>query len=461
MESLRGEFFATPDVGTCATVHRVLCRTDGGNVAQGRRNVALTVVALALGVAGCASTAPNRGTRPPRDVPSSAVRSSSANTCGGNRGAALSTFNGDGSSRWSIELPVDEVSQAALIADHEVIYSGHAGSVSAVRVVDGSVEWDAPLGASIYALWLIDGLVVANVDQVSDHPKIVGLDPATGATRWTYLVPGGGFLGDAVVTDGGGLAFRVADTGMLTVIDASSGDVRWSRNVRDGRSSDDLPSAASGLVLYVDAEEQMFALDARTGSLRWQVPAGQTGRVVVSENVGVVVPDFITGPTITVVAHSLEDGAELWRRQPADLSAVFPDQDGFLLADYRADTMTLVRATTAAQVWQAQLPKIELDDAPTSLGPDGAIAVLESGAVAFVDRDTGNVRQVSAPAGGGYTAAHEETFFLGSGTQVLLLAPTGVSWTAPLPHYTQSDPAALTDGGVAVQSEDPTCATAT
>jgi outer membrane protein assembly factor BamB len=347
------------------------------------------------------------------------------------------------------------------IVDHDVIFSNEAGSVSAVRVADGSVEWIEPLGKTIYNLWLIDGLLVANVDQVS-HAKFVGLDPATGATRWTYSVPGGVFVGDAVLTDDGGLAFRTGDTGMLTAIDASTGDVRWSRPVGDRESADALPSAGSGLVLYVDADHQVVALDSRSGAPRWQAPAGVDGRVVVSGNVGVVVPDVISGPTITVVAHSLDTGAEVWRRELADISGVYPDQAGFLLLDYRANTVKLVRATAGTPLWQAQLRKFEdLDLAPFGLRPDGALAVLERNAVAFVDRDTGDVQQVPTPAdGGAHAAAGDNDLIVTDETEISRLTAAGVSWTARLPHYTQTEPAVLDDGGVAVQSEDPICVTA-
>jgi putative pyrroloquinoline-quinone binding quinoprotein len=440
-----------------------------GDVSQGRRGIALTVMVLVLSVTGCASARHSRDTRPRRDPASSANLSSSPssspspNPCGDSRKAALSAFNRDGSPRWSIDLPTgnDEETQAAPIADQNVIFTGHAGSLSALRVADGSVEWDAQLGGSVYSLWLIDGLLVANVDQVSHQAKIVGLDPATGARRWTYTVPGSGFLGDAVVTGDGGLAFRIGDTGTLTVIDVSSGQVRWSRHVGGGRSPNDLPSAGSGLVFYVDADRRLLALDARTGSVRWQVSGAEpSGRVVVSGNDAVVVPDVVSGPTITVVAHSLVDGAEIWRRKLADIAAVFPDRSGFLLVDYRSNTMTLVQATRGTQLWHAQLRSIELDQAPMTLHPEDAIAVLERDAVAFVDRDSGNVRQVSAPAGGGYAAASDNGLFLASQTRVLLVTPTGVSWTTQVAHYTHTRPAVLDDGGVAVQSEDPICATA-
>jgi hypothetical protein len=384
---------------------------------------------------------------------------SSDNPCQGDRKTALSTYNQDGSLRWNVESPAGARSQASPIADHGVIFSGLAGSASAVHVSDGSMKWHEQLGTAIYSLWLINGVLVANVDQVSDDPKLVGLDPANGTTRWTYPVPGGGFLGDAVLSGDGGLAFRTGDTGILIVLDTSSGHVRWSRQVGGGRNDGGLPSAASGLVLYVDPDHQMFALDARTGAVRWQVRADQSGHVIVSQNVGVVMPDAISGPSVTVVAHSLDNGAVVWRHQLADIAAVFPDQAGFMLADYRANTMTLVEAATGNQVWEAQVGRVEnLDQPPISLAPDGALAVLDRNGMTFVDRNTGTTRQVSTPLGIGQAAASDTALFVVGATHLFLVTDAGVSWTVQLPHFAQLDPTPLDDGGVAVQSEDPICA---
>lgn len=436
-----------------------------------RRRSGFVVAILFMFATGCASAPPPRDSRPPRAgepstapqssaiAPSPVTTSSPFDSCGESRGAALTTFNSDGSSRWSIDVPVGaEGSEPTPVADHDAIFSGHAGSVSAVRAADGSVEWNDDLGKSINSLWLVGDVLVVNVDQVSDHPEIVALDAATGATRWVYPVPGGGFMGAAALTGDGGLAFRVGDTGMMTVIDVATGQVRWSRKVADGRSSDDaLPSTAPGLVLYA-ADDHVVALDSGDGEPRWQSPTDQLGRVVVSGDVAVVVPDIVSGPTVIVSAYDLGNGSELWHRQLADISAVYPDQAGFLLADYRADTLTLARPDNGAEVWHAQLTKIEnLDQAPVRLGSGGVIAVLERQAVALVDPRTGEVRQVPNSGGVGRAAGARNDLLVTSFTRVSRVTAAGISWQAALPHFAQGDPVVLDDGAVTVQSEDAMC----
>jgi outer membrane protein assembly factor BamB len=206
----------------------------------------------------------------------------------------------------------------------------------------------------------------------------------------------------------------------------------------------------------------VYALDAGTGARRWQVRGDVSGLIVVSGGTAVVEPDSSSGTTSTVVAHALDDGREVWRHGLSDISAAYADQGGFALVDYRTDTVTLVQADSGKQLWKAALSKIDnLEQAPVSLAPDGALAVLEQRAVAFVDRDTGTVAQVPVFRGMGRAVGRDNTLFVTSPEQVRRVTADGVSWTARLPHFTQSDPAALDDGGVAVHSEDLECAVAT
>jgi outer membrane protein assembly factor BamB len=422
-----------------------------------------SVLVLILAVAACSSVSRARDgqhdSTPPSSEPSSVP--SPSDPCNTGRGAALTVLNADGSKRWAVDLPAGDGTEVAPAPDGDVIFSGHAGSLSAIHAADGSAKWSSSLGSSIYNVWMVDGLLVVNVDQVSENAKIVGVDPATGATRWIYQVPGGGFLGDAVLTGDGGLAFRTSETGTLVALDLTSGRPRWSKHVPSDRNGGGLPSAASGLVVYVDSNRQIVGLDARSGAVRWQQPAGQSGRVVISGNVGVVVPQEVSGNSITVVAHSLGNGAEKWRRQLADISGVFPDREGLVLIDYRDDTVTLAAAATADPIWTSRLGKIDdLDRAPVSVGTDGTLVVPERSSLAFLDRSSGHVRHVSLPVSGGrgYVAAGNEGVLAVSGTEARLVTPDAVTWTTRLPHFAQSDPAVLADGGLVIQTEDPMCA---
>lgn len=433
---------------------------------RGRRGTAVGVVTLLLAVAGCASsgseppatphhgvTTGGSGYAEPTDPPAAPE-----NPCPDPRVGALSVFNTDGSTRWSIDFPVGDSGDGGPVADRGLIFSSNAGSVSAVRAADGSIVWDKPLGRSVFTLWLDSGLLIANVDQVFEHAQLVGLDPDTGETRWTHAVPGG-FLGDGVLTGDGGLAIREAGTGMLSVIDTSTGDVRWSRDLHDSRSSDDLPSAAPGLITYVDAERQLYGLNAHTGAVEWQVSTGHTGQVMISGDVGVVAPDSYADPTVTVFAHSLSDGTEVWRRELADLSSVYSVAGGFLLYDYRADTVTFVRGADGTPVWRAHFGRVAIDQPPIELPAAGLIGLFEENAVAFVDRDNGKVRnEVAAEGGYARASADGDAIYLGAGTEVVRMTAAGVSWRAGLQHFTQVPPLLLDDGGIAVQSQDPMCA---
>lgn len=422
----------------------------------------LAVVLLAA-VAGCASGS-GHAARSSAHEPRTASRSSTAKPFHPAAGCpttprkgALTAFDANGSLRWNRSFPAgDDPGDPPVVTDGDLVLGGFAGTVSAVGVRDGAVRWQRHLGARVFALWVSGVELVANVDQVSRSAKIVGMDARTGAVRWTYDVPGRGFLGDAVLTDDGGLAVLVAAPRTLTVLDLATGRPRWSVP-EPGAHDDGLPAASDGLVLAVVGGSEMFARDDRTGQLAWQVPVDAVARVVVSGAVAVAVPLEVSGPTTTVVAHSMADGREVWRKNLADISNVFADSSGFVLADYRANTLSLVSPTGAAR-WVARLHKLgDLDHAPAST--DGALVETEHGGVAFVDRSTGAVHHVRVPDAAAITAAGKDAFVTGN-VAMSRVTSSAVSWTKQLPHFTQAPALALPDGGAAVESQDLECVVA-
>lgn len=380
----------------------------------------------------------------------------SRNPCEKPSQAALSVFGPDGSLRWRQDLPAGGFDQSPLLVDGPVLYAGTSGTVTAYRAADGTKIWQRRLGATVYHLWLADGELVVNVDQVSANARVVALDPVSGAPRWSYRVPAGGFLGDAVLTSDGGLAFTVRALKTVQVIDLSTGRLRWS--VSGGHPNPNTaPSAGIGVVLMFGTDHTLTARDSRTGELRWRVAnVDATGEVVVSGDTGVIVPGSIAGPT-TVVAHSLTDGAELWRYTFRYFPDVFPDRSGFLLADGQTQVWTLVDAHTGHAAWSAHLRRTgTLRRSPTLTAAGAVFVIEEQTSVAFVDHATGQVRRVVVESGEGTAAARSDSYVL-AGTKIRRVSPEHVVWTRDLPQYPSQPPATLTDGGVAALTRDPIC----
>jgi outer membrane protein assembly factor BamB len=137
--------------------------------------------------------------------------------------------------------------------------------------------------------------------------KVVSLVAATGATRWTRVLPSAtSAAADLAPAVAAGLVFVTTD-GALAALDTASGATRWSVPNRTIES----PIVDSGLV-YLGPT----AFDVDTGAVRWNAPAG-TAIEAVSGGQAFVTSSFpCTGSPAggSVMALDATTGAELWGR---------------------------------------------------------------------------------------------------------------------------------------------------
>ncbi|WP_076448069.1 PQQ-like beta-propeller repeat protein [Roseivivax lentus] len=135
--------------------------------------------------------------------------------------------------------------------------------------------WSADIGAG-------DGRKVRlNVDPVSDGARIytmssdfiVTATAANGAAVWSLpLVPARDGDGQA---QGGGLAvsdgvlYVSSGFGMLTALDAATGQVRWQEDL--DATATGAPTVSGGLVYITAGDTTGWAIEADTGRERWQV----------------------------------------------------------------------------------------------------------------------------------------------------------------------------------------------
>jgi outer membrane protein assembly factor BamB len=139
------------------------------------------------------------------------------------------------------------------------------------------VVWKAPpdqhSDLEARGAWLQDGLVIrARVDQV------IAYDLATGATRWTYPIPGQQVLcAMSRGTDDGTGLIAYADEGKecahLVAVDLSTGRPRWERNIPaerlGGHAVPDTIAVAAGTAVVKVSSEQVLGLGLREGQARW------------------------------------------------------------------------------------------------------------------------------------------------------------------------------------------------
>lgn len=108
------------------------------------------------------------------------------------------------------------------------------------------------------------GLVV-----VGEDPHVYAFD-GTGEPRWVLpLPPFSACAGRPAVA--GGLVVVVDTTGSLRGLDARSGEVRWQRPAGDEQAT--LVGAAEALVV-LSAGDQLLGLDVASGEERWRTPLG-------------------------------------------------------------------------------------------------------------------------------------------------------------------------------------------
>jgi outer membrane protein assembly factor BamB len=175
---------------------------------------------------------------------------------------------------WKIGYPSGAALLAIGVAPGLLIFNAIHGPV--VPALD--ILWKAPpdqqSGLKAQGAWLQDDLVIrARVDQV------IAYDLATGATRWTYPIPGQQVLcAMSRGTDDGTGLIAYADEGKecahLVAVDLTTGKPRWEQNIPAERlGSDTAPdtiAVAAGTAVVVKVSTmQVLGLGLREGKARW------------------------------------------------------------------------------------------------------------------------------------------------------------------------------------------------
>lgn len=435
------------------------------------------------GVPASHSAAPSHGASSSNGaaaLPAAAVRGSATPVptptgCGPfpPRRAWIDDVNSTGKVSWQVRLPTDPTQQG--IALRPLVIGGTAiaaeeNAVYALRLTDGRQLWKRvfpqvgkdPLSfysAQVYGLWQYRGAVIVLVGQASSASRLLSLNPATGAVRWELPLGKQGETGNLTLTGDGGLAMTYGFA-TLTVVDLTTGKVRWGRTAgnspgplavdgvvidaagavhgqtsgrllgfssltgrllwtRTGLPPQPEPQLASGLVLMTSGD-QVTALSPTTGRTVWQVSAGSPVYSVASGPSGIAVStqapsrlllvDPTTGRVRWRVAYTggqapaLDTGTDL----------LYPGGTGFGLTDLGAANGSVRWTDPAAAASSAQILRV------------GAYAVV-----------VGNATKPNSPA---LVTAY-------------LLATGKRAWTTEVPTFVEV-PAVAAGANLLVQSGD-------
>jgi outer membrane protein assembly factor BamB len=272
-----------------------------------------------------------------------------------------------GKVRWSVSLPGNGVlGNAVATADGGLALVTVSGLLKVVSLASGKTRWSAQAGASP-ALAAAHGIVVFSMSG-----RATGYDDRTGRVRWrvtglphqaqvqvagglavvTSAVAGGSAptAMTAIVPGSGHVAWRF-DTGVpltllgagphglavsdsdpaehLYLVNPATGRPRW-RMATAAQVQGGIPLVTATDVVAVEGRTsfQVVDRDARTGKVRWTVPAGQ-----------VVVPLVADGPLVLVLNEPAQPG------QPASLHAYRLAGGGLA---WQADLVTFVQTPLAA-----------------------------------------------------------------------------------------------------------------
>jgi outer membrane protein assembly factor BamB len=155
--------------------------------------------------------------------------------------------------------------------------AGHTGFASG-----GSLDappltqaWSVNLEGTLSSPLIAAGLVyVIETDSQHAGPMLDALNSSSGAVVWQRPVTSG-----AQIAYDGGRVFITATNGLITAVDASTGDTDWTETL----TNDNYPSATpSNGTLYVGSSwnGELAAIDESNGTTDWQTNGGAGGTAI-------------------------------------------------------------------------------------------------------------------------------------------------------------------------------------
>lgn len=319
-----------------------------------RRTPVLSI--LALGLAACGVTG---SAAPAAHIVSARGPRQAAPACGPARRAWATEVSDSGRVIWRARLPTGPAQSGLalrpLVLGDEGVFAEYDG-VYALRLRDGRQVWRRtfaapktdPFAGMVFGLWRWRGTVIVLTGQVSQAARLMSLDAATGAVRWTLRLPRQGLLGTQAITADGVLAMLVPD-GVLEAADLNTGRLLWSR--RNGTSPGPV---VVGAVVAAGSDGRVIGYGSRTGAVRWTARGLPAEPLLTADDGLVLVRSDVTGagwPT-AVTALAPRSGRVAWRLDAGvPLTVLGAGQAGIVMSAYNPDRLYLVNPVTGRVRW--------------------------------------------------------------------------------------------------------------
>jgi MYXO-CTERM domain-containing protein len=245
----------------------------------------------------------------------------------GKTGGVVALDLATGAIRWRTTTPV-QVRGGPAVAGDTVVAVQLDSTLLGLSAATGELRWRAELGvgvraeaASIFASPAVD----AGDVLVGNQRRLAAISGAEGAMLWSVDPVPEGRDSEALsaIAVGDGTAFGVFNRalGGVSAWDRASGRPLWRFGGGLTTAINASPVVADGAVYVVNGMDDVFALDAATGALRWQVRLDPAGFDWGNATVGTpaIAKGVLVVPTLyrDLVALDAATGAELWRHAAA------------------------------------------------------------------------------------------------------------------------------------------------
>lgn len=238
----------------------------------------------------------------------------------GTEGFLVALDRSTGARRWqyqfpSVGSPYDNVGghvTSPVVVDGLVVV-GAAQSMVALRAQNGAVAWHFASAEPIAS----SATIADNTVYFADFTHLYALDLSTGKQRWHFTHEAMTlFFAPIVVND----TIIAADRDTIYALARSDGQPVWKRNFGD---RDVLPAAATAEQVYIKSVNQLWALDAHNGEVRWNYAATNfVSLPALTDELLYVITRSGGGSQLRAVRQ--RDGKEAWRSESLQLSNSAP-----------------------------------------------------------------------------------------------------------------------------------------
>jgi outer membrane protein assembly factor BamB len=168
-------------------------------------------------------------------------------------------------------IQLDEVSRTGVTVAGTTAYLGDtAGTVYAVDLVNGTIEWKVKVGGTLVASVAANGdrVVVCSQGSRTQRSAILGLSSQDGSTVWRDEASVGAIMSSPSI--GGGAVYVGANDATVHAYDLEQGTERWSARLAAPTSVTAGPAVAEDAVYALDLFGELYRLDPANGARAWE-----------------------------------------------------------------------------------------------------------------------------------------------------------------------------------------------